>query len=264
MKKSALLSAVICLAMGVVVPGARPCWGQDKPAAQRSRPAQEQQGRAPAGPQVIRQQFIELQAIRNEQDPDWQTLMVTDFATKYPDSPLLSDVYSFGAYAAQQKGDVVKAVDFGEKSLKAESDNIQTLVLMASILSMPQVAQGADAENKLAEAETDANKVLYLLPRLPRTPNESCDRFQEARSAATAVAHAALCMVHLQRASLGLAGPDAEELSEAKKEYQMAESAPNPNPFAPCERPRTFAKDRLGELNAELVSRQQSTLLIER
>ena len=229
MKKSAGLSAVMCLAMGVVVLGPRPSWGQDKPAAQGSKPAQGQQGQAPAGPQVTPQQVKEAQAIQNELDPDKQMQMVNDFVAKYPDSPYLSDIYFFGAYAAQQKGDVVKVVEFGEKSLKAKNDNMRTLILMASILPMPQVAQGADAEKKLAEAEADANKVLQMVPQLSKQPNQTDDQFQQAKSAVTAEAHAALGMVHLQRASQGLTGPDPEELSKAEKEYQMAVSAPNPN-----------------------------------
>jgi tetratricopeptide (TPR) repeat protein len=223
MKKSAGLSAVMCLAMGVVVLWARPSSGQDKPAAQGSKTAQ---GQTPAAPQVNPQQVKDYQSIQNELDPDKQMQMVNDFVTKYPDSPLLSDIYFFGAYAAQQKGDVVKVVDFGEKSLKSKNDNMRTLILMASILPTPQVAQGADAEKRLAEAETDANKVLQMVPQLLKPPNQTDDQFQQLKSALTAEAHSALGMVHLQRATQALTGPDAEELSKAEKEYQMAVATP--------------------------------------
>ena len=226
MKKSAGLSVVMCLALGVVVLALGRSWGQEKPAAQGSK---GQQGQAPAGPQVTPQQVKEAQAIQNELDPDKQMQMVSDFVAKYPDSPFLSDIYFFGAIAAQQKGDVVKVVDFGEKSLKAKNDNMRTLILMAAILPMPQVAQGADAEKKLAEAEADANKVLQMLPQLPKQATQTDEQFQQAKSAVSAEAHAALGMVHLQRASQGLAGPDAEELSKAEKEYETAVLAPNPN-----------------------------------
>ena len=225
MKKSAGLSVVTCLAMGMVMLAVGSMWGQDKPA----QGAKGQQGQAPAGPQVNPQQVKDAQAIQNELDPDKQMKMVNDFVTKYPDSPYLSDVYFFGAYAAQQKGDVAKVVEFGELSLKAKNDNMRSLILMASILPMPQVAQGADADKKLAEAEADANKVLQMVPSLPKPPNQTDDQFQQAKTAVTAEAHAALGMVHLQRASQGLSGPDAEELSKSEKEYQMAVSAPNPN-----------------------------------
>jgi tetratricopeptide (TPR) repeat protein len=226
MKKSARLSVVMCLAMGTLMLAVGSSFGQEKPAAQGSK---GQQGQAPAGPQVSPQQIKDAQAIQSELDPDKQMQLVNDFVAKYPDSPYLSDMYFFGAYAAQQKGDVAKVVDFGEKSLKAKNDNMRTLILMASILPTPQVAQGADAEKRLAEAEGDANKVLQMLPQLPKQANQTDEQFQQAKSAVTAEAHAALGMVHLQRASQGLTGPDAEELSKSEKEYQMAVSSPNPN-----------------------------------
>jgi tetratricopeptide (TPR) repeat protein len=226
MKKSARLSVVMCLAMGTLMLAVGSSFGQEKPAAQGSK---GQQGQAPAGPQVSPQQIKDAQAIQSELDPDKQMQLVNDFVAKYPDSPYLSDMYFFGAYAAQQKGDVAKVVDFGEKSLKAKNDNMRTLILMASILPTPQVAQGGDAEKRLAEAEGDANKVLQMLPQLPKQANQTDEQFQQAKSAVTAEAHAALGMVHLQRASQGLTGPDAEELSKSEKEYQMAVSSPNPN-----------------------------------
>jgi len=221
------VSVVVRLAAGVLVLAAIPLLGQEKP-SQGSKPTQGQQ--APPGPQVSPQQGKDAQAIQNELDPDKQLQMVNDFATKYPDSPYLSDVYFFGAYAAQQKGDVPKILDYGEKSLKAKNDNMRTLLLMASILPRPQVAQGADVDKRLSEAEADANKVLQMIPQLPKPPNQTDDQFQQAKNAVAAEAHAALGMVHLQRSSQALTGPDIEELSKAEKEYKAAVSVPNPNP----------------------------------
>jgi tetratricopeptide (TPR) repeat protein len=228
MKKSIWMPVVQCLVVGVVALAAIPSFGQEKP-SQGSKPAQGQQGQAPPGPQVTPQQVKDAQAIQNELDPDKQLQMVTDFVAKYPESPYLSDMYFFGAYAAQQKGDIAKILDYGEKSLKAKGDNMRTLLLMASILPRPQVAQGADTEKRLSEAEADANKVLQMIPQLPKPLNQTDEQFQQAKSAVTAEAHAALGMVHLQRATQALTGPDADELSKAEKEYQAAVSTPNPN-----------------------------------
>ncbi len=228
MKRRAWVSVGMCLAMAVAVLAAIPSVGHEKP-AQGSKPAQGQQGQAPAGQQLTPQQVKDAQAIQNELDPEKQIQMVEDFVKKYPDSPYVSDMYFFGAYAAQQKGDVGKILDYGEKSLKAKNDNMRTLLLMASILPRPQVAQGADAEKRLSEAETDANKVLQMVPTLSKLPNQTDDQFQQAKTAVAAEAHSALGMVHLQRASQGLSGPDAEELSKSEKEYQAAVTTSNPN-----------------------------------
>src|SRR5215831_12394050 len=114
MKKSAWVPVLIGLA--VVALATMPGLGQEKPAPQGSKPAEGQQGQAPAGPQVTPEQVKDAQAIQNELDPDKQIKMVDAFATKYPDSPYLSDMYFFGAYAAQQKSDIPKILDYGEKS----------------------------------------------------------------------------------------------------------------------------------------------------
>jgi len=229
MKESSRLAVVICFALGVVASGARPSWGQQRPSLQGPQPTSGQQGQAPGTPRVTPQQVKDAQAIQNELDPDKQIQMVNDFVAMYPESPYLSDIYFYGAYAAQRKGDVVKVVDFGEKSLKANNDNMRTLILMASILPRPQVAQGAEAEKRLAEAEADANRVLQMLPQLSKPANQTDEQFQQAKSAISAEVHAALGMVHLMRAPRGLTGSDAEELSKSEKEYQIAVSAPNPN-----------------------------------
>jgi hypothetical protein len=60
----------------------------------------------------------EVLTIEDEPDPDWQMLMVTDFATKYAGSPFLRYLYLFGARAADEKGESVKAADFCKKIKK--------------------------------------------------------------------------------------------------------------------------------------------------
>jgi hypothetical protein len=127
-KKSARLPVVMGLAMGVVALAVRPSWSQY--GAQGSRPAQGQEDQA-AGPEmslpnvcclglgwVSPQQLEDVQAIRNERDWDKQMVMANDFATKYPGSPFLFDVYVYGVYAAQQRGGVAKAHEFAETILK--------------------------------------------------------------------------------------------------------------------------------------------------
>lgn len=207
----------------MIAPATNSLRAQTKPAAQGSK-----QGQAPTGPS--QQQIKDAQAIGSELDPDKQMQMVADFVAKYPDSPFISDVYFYGANAAQQKGNIAKVIEFGEKSLKAKPDHFGALLLMATILPLPQAAQGADADKRLAEAEADANKALEMIPQLPKPPNLTDEQFQQNKDAVTAQGHAALGMVHLERASQGLSGPDAAELAKAEKEYQTAVSGANPNP----------------------------------
>lgn len=213
--------------------------GQQKPSQPGSQPAQgqhsqteQQAGQAPPAPQVTPEQYKEIQTIQNELDPDKQIQMVDAFEKKYPNSPLLTHVYFFGATASQQKGNVSKILEYGEKSLKLDPNNLRTLLVMASILPQPQNLQGSDAEKekKLADAEADANKALQIITQLPKPANLTDEQFQKNKVMLSNSAHASLGMAHLQRSQGGLQSPDKDELAKAEQEYKTAVSADNPDP----------------------------------
>ena len=75
-------------------------------------------GPSPLGAQSVRaEEARPFSAILSELDPDKSIKLVDAFAKQYPNSPLLSMVYSFGANAYQQKGDVEKVVAYTGRSL---------------------------------------------------------------------------------------------------------------------------------------------------
>jgi len=232
-----LLAGSLCL--GFVL--ASTCFaqaGQGQAAPQSSKPAPGQQGQAgqpsqAAGPpRPTPEQVQAFQAIQNELDPEKQIALVEDFVKKYPGSPLLTDVYFFGAVASQQKGKLQSVVDYGEKSLKANPDNLRTLLVMSSVLPQPQVLQGAegDKEKKLTEAEADANHAIQLLGTVQKPPNQTDEQFQKMKQSLTGGVHASLGMVHLQRSQEALQGPDKAELAKAQQEYKVAIASGNPDP----------------------------------
>lgn len=177
-----------------------------------------------------------MQAIRQELDPDRTIQLVKDFEQKYPNSSMLTWAYTFAANAYQQKNDIAHVVEYGEKSLKLKSDNLLSLIIMASMLPQPQMLRSGevDKEKKLAQAENYANEALKLINELPRQPNETDDAYQSRKSQLLREPHAALGMIHLERSSQGLEGPDKDELEKAEKEYETAVSMgarPNPQDY---------------------------------
>jgi tetratricopeptide (TPR) repeat protein len=216
-------------------PSQQPSLNQSKPSGEAGQPAQQgQQGQAaaPAAPAITPDERNAYSAIQHEIDPARQSQMVDDFAKKYPNSPLLSDVYFFGAYAYQTQGNVDKAVDYGEKSVAANGTNLRSLLLLSELLPQPQEMQGSDTdkEKKLQEAETDANKALAQVPDLKLPPTTSPDQATAIKQTVTSQAHAALGMVHLQRATMSLTGTDKDELAKAETEYKAAVAVPKPGP----------------------------------
>jgi tetratricopeptide (TPR) repeat protein len=198
-------------------------------------------------PTVTPEEARDLQALRQELDPDRAIQLANEFEQKYPNSPVLSWAYTFAANAYQQKGDVAHVVEYGEKSLKLKSDNLLSLIIMAAMLPQPQMLKNGDLDKqkKLAQAETYANEALQLIDKLPKLPNETDDAYQKRKAQLACEPHSALGMIHLERSSLGLAGPDKDELAKAEEEYQMAVSMgdrPNPQDYFRLGEARTMLK----------------------
>lgn len=180
-----------------------------------------QTAQAPAGPP--QEEVKAYLAIQGELDPTRQLQLVDDFVKTYPNSMLLSDTYFLGAYASQQKGDLVKAIEYCDKSLQAKPDNLRTLLTRASLLPQPQNLQGSDADKdkNLDEATADANKALQLIPNLS-PPNQTPEQLTQLKANLTSQAHSCLGMIHLQRAMMPLSGADQAELGKAEQEYNTA------------------------------------------
>ncbi len=173
-----------------------------------------------------------FQAVQNELDPDRKLQMVNDFAQKYPNSKVLTYVYFLAEGAFLQKGDLNKVVEFGEKALQLKPDNLNALMMMATVLPQPQYLRNdPDPDKKLDEAEKDANAAIQQINQLQKAQNETDEQFQQRKNSYLASLHAALGLVHYQRAMEALTGPDKTELAKAETEYQASVTGvPDPAP----------------------------------
>ncbi|MFB3920491.1 MAG: hypothetical protein ACE145_02145 [Terriglobia bacterium] len=198
--------------------------------------ARAAQAAAGGGSAVTVEEQRDLQTIQNELDPDRALQLVKDFETKHPNSSLLTWAHFLGANAYQQKQDLPHTIEFAEKSLKLKSDNLMSLIVLATILPQPQLMKGSDIdkEQKLSQAEGYATQALQLIDQLAKQPNETDEALQKRKAELSREPHAALGMIHLQRSSMSLAGPDKDELAKAEQEYQQAVTLgerPNPSDY---------------------------------
>jgi tetratricopeptide (TPR) repeat protein len=173
--------------------------------------------------QATYQEAMGYQTLQAELDPDKKLRMVEEFEKQFPNSQLLSYVYTQAASACQQKNDMNGMLDYGEKSLKLDPDNTYSLILVAITLPQPhmQRVEPAIAAKRLAEADEDAKRALALMEKLAKRPNEADEEFQKRKAALQSEAHAALGMVHLQR----------DEPDKAIEEFKIAvslEAEPDP------------------------------------
>ncbi len=188
--------------------------------------------RAMAAAGVTPEENAALVKINNELDPDTKIQMVEDFATKFPKSNDLTYAYFLAEGAYLQKRDIDHALEYGAKSLKANPDNLNALMLTASLLPNPQsLNNDPDPDRKLREAETYAHKALDLIGKMKKLSSETDEAFAARKAGYAKGMHAALGMVYLERATEGLTGIDTAELAKAENQYKLAiSSTPTPNP----------------------------------
>jgi tetratricopeptide (TPR) repeat protein len=171
--------------------------------------------------QATHQEAMGYQTLQAELDPDKKLRMAGEFEKQFPNSQLLSYVYTQAANACQQKNDMNGILSYGEKSLKLDPDNVYSLVLLAITLPQPQMQRVDDAAKRLTEANEDAQRALALMDKLAKRPNEKDEEFQKRKAALQSEAHAALGMVHLQK----------DESDQAIEEFKTAvslEATPDP------------------------------------
>lgn len=175
---------------------------------------------AQAAPQPSPEETQDYQALQKEVDPDKQIQMVKDFAQKYPASQRLSDAYFVGATAAEQKNDVVNALDFGRKSLKLQSGNLRSLILVAGLLPLPQALPptATQRQQQLTESENDAARALQLLSSIQPQPSVPATQFNQTKAVIEAQLHSALGMAHLEESTMAVSQPPPPELATLEKQ----------------------------------------------
>ena len=205
--------------------------GQPSAPATQAKPGQPGQpaGQAASGPVVTPEEGKDYQAIASELsaglDLDKVISLSDDFEKKYPNSSMLSYVYTFQGTAYQQKGDINKTVEACEKSVKLNPDNLMSLIILAGMLPQPQLMKGSDLDKqkKLADAEADASHALQLIDKIPKQANETDDQFKKRKDIIASEPHGALGMIHLQLATMTLTGGmDADELTKAAQEFKQS------------------------------------------
>jgi len=180
--------------------------------------------------------------IEQASDPDTKIRMAMEFAQTFPSSELLSYVFTQAATAFQQKGDFPNAVKTGRKSLLLDADNTYSLLVVATSLSEPSMIRNSsdNGEWELAEAGTDAQRALDLLPKLPNRPGETAEQLAARKAGIESSAHAALGAVAMQR----------DKYNEAIEEFKKAISFSQP--------PKASLYFRLGEIYSNVGEKQQA------
>ncbi len=150
-----------------------------------------------------------FQTLQNEENPARKLRMVEEFAGRFPQSALLSYVYTHAARACQEQSDAPQALEYGDKSLKLDPDNIYSMLIVALVEAQPnQPGDLSQITRRLNSADSYANRSLILIDTINKFPNETDDQFRARKAALASDAHAALGMVEMQRDKMGKAIED--------------------------------------------------------
>ena len=175
-------------------------------------------------------------------DPDTKIRMAMEFAQTFPNSELLSYVFTQAAAAFQQKRDYPNAVKTAKRSLELDPNNTYSLLIVATALSEPSMVRNSsdNGEWELIEAGTDAQRAIDLLPKLPTRSGETPEQFAARKAGIEASAHAALGSVDMQQ----------DKNDEAIEEFKKAISLSQP--------PKASLYFRLGEIYSNIGKRQEA------
>jgi len=180
--------------------------------------------------------------LEQNSDPDTKIRMAMDFAQTFPKSELLSYVFTQAAAAFEQKGDFPNAAKTAQKSLELDANNTYSMLIAATALSEPSMVRdaGDNSGKVLGEAQTDAQRVLDLLPKLPARPDETSAEFETRKAGIESSAHAALGSVAMQH------DKDAEAVTEFQKAISLSPA------------PKASLYYRLGEVYANTGKKQEA------
>ncbi len=202
MKKSILVAALLTLVCGAFASAAQ-------------APAKQPQAKSKGEVEAI-------QAMFNAQDPDARIAAAETLLTKYADTEFKSVALLLAAMSCQQKNDVEKMMVYAERTVEADANSYQAMLMLASATAQRTREFDLDREEKLGRAEKYAKKAIELIAAAVKpNPNVPDDQWEAAKKDMTSQAHEALGMSQAARKKFDL----------AIAEYKLAvESASQPDP----------------------------------
>jgi tetratricopeptide (TPR) repeat protein len=131
--------------------------------------------------------------------PQKRIQSIGTFLNNYPDSNLKGIVYQRLMLAYQEMGDYQALIDCGEKALKVQPENLNTLLTLADVIPNGVSGSGADDSFRLDRAEQYARQVFEGIERIKLPRSMPLQLWQTLSSEMEASAHEALGHVASKR-----------------------------------------------------------------
>src|SRR6266404_16417 len=133
------------------------------------------------------------------------------FLQKYPQSHYRSTVYAFLTVGYLQVGQADKAVEFGDKEIELNPNDVQTMAIVSQTIPRSINPSAPDALKKLDKAEMYGKKAVEVLPTIAKPEGMTDEFFASAKNQTLAMAHGGLGLVNWRRGKFADAIPELEQ-----------------------------------------------------
>jgi tetratricopeptide (TPR) repeat protein len=124
--------------------------------------------------------------------PQKKVERIEAFIQHYPASDFQGIVYQHLMLAFKEMGDYQRLIDSGEKALKVQPDNLNTLLTLSEVLPNGVSGNGPDDRRRLAQAEEYARRIFEAIEQVKLPRSMPRQRWQVLSSEMEASAHESL------------------------------------------------------------------------
>ncbi len=145
-------------------------------------------------------EYDALMAMVQAADADTRIKAAEELVTKFADTEFKSLALYYIAESFQMKGDHDKTILYAERTLEADPNHYQAMLLLSNILAQRTREFDLDKEEKLAAAEKHAKKAMELIPAAPKpNPNLPDEQWEAEKKFNTAQALQSMGMIAMAR-----------------------------------------------------------------
>jgi len=166
-------------------------------------------------------EYDALMAIQNATTADARLAAIDNLLTKFADTEFKPQVLLMAAATAQQKNDYEKMTIYAERTIEADPQNFQAMLMLAAGIAQHTREFDLDREEKLAKASKYAEQAMAAIPNATKPAQFTDEQWAAVKKDSTADAHAALGQCAVVR----------KKYDVAVQEYKTAvDSAATPEP----------------------------------
>src|SRR4051794_38381599 len=154
-------------------------------------------------------EYDALMAVQNAPDPDARIAAIESLLQKYADTQFKPQLLLMAAASAQQKNDFEKMTVYAERTLEADPQNFQAMLMLANGIAGRTREFDLDREEKLGRAEKYAKQAMDTLKTAQKpNPQITDEQWAAGKKDVESEAHVALGQIAMVRKKYDVASQE--------------------------------------------------------